>query len=34
MSLLPAIRNLFSRLPETYHLEPWELRSSNPRWVR
>jgi hypothetical protein len=25
MSLLPAIRDLFSRLPETYHLERWEL---------
>jgi hypothetical protein len=23
--LLPAIRRLYSRLPETYHLEPWEL---------
>jgi hypothetical protein len=23
--LLPAIRDLYSRLPETYHLEPWEL---------
>jgi hypothetical protein len=22
--LLPAIRDLYSRLPETYHLEPWE----------
>jgi hypothetical protein len=25
MSLLTAIRDLFSRLPETYHLERWEL---------
>jgi hypothetical protein len=23
--LLPSIRDLYSRLPETYHLEPWEL---------
>jgi len=23
--LLPAVRGLYSRLPETYHLEPWEL---------
>ena len=23
--LLPAIRDLYSRLPETCHLEPWEL---------
>jgi hypothetical protein len=23
--LLPAIRDLYSRLPETYYLEPWEL---------
>jgi hypothetical protein len=23
--LLPAARDLCSRLPETYHLEPWEL---------
>ncbi len=23
--LLPAIRDLYSRHPETYHLEPWEL---------
>jgi hypothetical protein len=23
--LLPALRDLYSRLPETYHLEPWEL---------
>jgi hypothetical protein len=23
--LLPADRDLYSRLPETYHLEPWEL---------
>jgi hypothetical protein len=22
--LLPAVRGLHSRLPETYHLEPWE----------
>jgi len=25
VQLLPAIRDLYSRLPETYHLEPWEL---------
>ena len=24
-ALLPALRDLYSRLPETYHLEPWEL---------
>jgi len=23
--LLPAVRELYSRLPETYLLEPWEL---------
>jgi len=23
--LLPVIRDLFRRLPETYHLQPWEL---------
>ena len=23
--LLLALRDLYSRLPETYHLEPWEL---------
>jgi hypothetical protein len=23
--LLQAIRDLYSRLPETYHLQPWEL---------
>jgi hypothetical protein len=23
--LLPAIRDLYSRLPETYHLQPWEV---------
>lgn len=23
--LLPSIRNLYSRHPEIYHLEPWEL---------
>jgi hypothetical protein len=23
--LLPAVRDLYSRLPEMYHLEPWEL---------
>ena len=22
--LLPAVRDLYSRLPETYHLQPWE----------
>jgi hypothetical protein len=22
--LLPAIRDLYSRLPEAYHFEPWE----------
>ena len=21
----PALRDLYSRLPETYHLQPWEL---------
>jgi hypothetical protein len=25
MNLLPALRDLYSRLPETYLLEPWEL---------
>jgi hypothetical protein len=25
VQLLPAIRDLYSRLPETYHLQPWEL---------
>ena len=25
VELLPAIRDLYSRLHETYHLEPWEL---------
>ena len=25
VQLLPALRDLYSRLPETYHLEPWEL---------
>jgi hypothetical protein len=23
--LLPAVRDLYSRLPETYHLQPWEM---------
>jgi hypothetical protein len=23
--LLPAVRGLYSKLPEIYHLEPWEL---------
>jgi hypothetical protein len=23
--LLPALRDLYSRLPETYYLQPWEL---------
>ena len=23
--LLPAVRDLYSRLPETYVLEPWEM---------
>jgi hypothetical protein len=23
--LVPALRDLYSRLPETYHLQPWEL---------
>jgi hypothetical protein len=23
--LLPALRDLYSRLPETYHSQPWEL---------
>ena len=26
--LLPAIRDLYSRLPEYWHLQPWEL-----QWV-
>ena len=26
--LLPAIRDLYSRLPEMYHREPWELQSA------
>ena len=26
--ILPALRDLYSRLPETYHLQPWEL-----QWV-
>jgi hypothetical protein len=26
--LVPALRDLYSRLPETYHLQPWEL-----QWV-
>jgi len=26
--LLPAIRDLYGRLSETYHLQPWEL-----QWV-
>jgi hypothetical protein len=25
VNLLPAVRDIYSRLPETYHLEPWEL---------
>jgi hypothetical protein len=25
VNLLPAVRDLYSRLPETYHLKPWEL---------
>ena len=25
MSLLASVRDLYSRLPETYHLEAWEL---------
>jgi hypothetical protein len=25
VDILPAVRDLYSRLPETYHLEPWEL---------
>jgi hypothetical protein len=25
VQLLPALRDLFSRLPEMYHREPWEL---------
>jgi hypothetical protein len=25
VNLLPAVRNLYSRLPETYLLEPWDL---------
>ena len=27
--LLPAMHDLYSRLPETYHLQPWEL-----QWMR
>jgi hypothetical protein len=23
--IIPALRDLYSRLPETYHLQPWEL---------
>jgi hypothetical protein len=26
--LLPASRDLYSRLPEIYYLEPWELQSA------
>lgn len=26
--LLPAIRDLYSRLPEMYYLEPWEMQSA------
>jgi hypothetical protein len=26
--LLPALRDLYSRHPEMYHLEPWELQSA------
>jgi hypothetical protein len=26
--LLPALRDLYSRLPEMYGLEPWELQSA------
>ena len=25
--ILPCLRDLYSRLPETYHLQPWELQS-------
>jgi hypothetical protein len=25
VQLLPTIRDLYSRLPEAYHLQPWEL---------
>jgi len=25
VSLPASVRDLYSRLPETYHLEPWEL---------
>lgn len=25
MSLPASVRDLYSRLPETYHFEPWEL---------
>jgi hypothetical protein len=28
VNLLPALRDLYSRLPEMYHLQPWEL-----QWV-
>lgn len=26
-ALLPAVRELYSRQPEAFYLEPWELRS-------
>ena len=26
--LLPAMRDLYSKHPEMYHLEPWELQSA------
>ncbi|MDP9479406.1 MAG: hypothetical protein M3R38_27665 [Actinomycetota bacterium] len=26
-ALLPAVRDLYSRYPEAYYLEPWELQS-------
>jgi hypothetical protein len=26
--LVPAIRDLYSRLPEMYYLQPWELQSA------
>jgi hypothetical protein len=28
LQLLPATRDLFSRHPEMYYLEPWELQSA------
>jgi hypothetical protein len=28
VQLLPSLRDLYSRHPEMYHLEPWELQSA------